>query len=54
MSVNEAHVLSEKALITAAALAFLFLHILAGTILQNATASQVVTPQEEAKPSFYD
>jgi hypothetical protein len=46
--------LSEKAFITAIALAFLFLHILAGTILQSAPASKIVTPQEEAQPSLYD
>jgi hypothetical protein len=46
--------LSEKAIITAVALAFLFLHILAGTILQNAPASRIATPQQEAQPSLYD
>jgi hypothetical protein len=46
--------LSEKAVIAAVALAFLFLHILAGTILQNAAASRIVTPQQETQPSLYD
>jgi hypothetical protein len=65
MSVNERRVrrtyfaqipeLSEKALIAAIALAFLLLHILAGTILLSAPASKVVTPQEEApSSSAYD
>jgi len=50
----QAPALSEKALITTIAFAFLFLHILAGTILQNAPASRAATPQEEARPSLYD
>ena len=45
---------SEKALIATIAIAFLFLHILAGTILQRAAADGTVTPQEQARPSLYD
>jgi hypothetical protein len=50
----QAPALSKKALITTIALAFLFLHILAGAILQNAPASKAMTSQEETRPSLYD
>jgi hypothetical protein len=45
---------SENALIVTIAFAFLFLHILAGAILQNASASKAMPPQEETRPSLYD
>jgi hypothetical protein len=32
----------------------LFLHILAGVILQSAPASKPVTPQEQTRPPLYD
>ncbi len=64
MSVNERRVrpryslqipeLNEMTLITTIALLFLLLHILAGTLLQSAPASEIVTPQEEARLSLYD
>jgi hypothetical protein len=46
--------LSEKALIAAIAIAFLLLHILAGTILLRAGGSDTIVPQQEAAPSLYD
>jgi hypothetical protein len=45
---------SEKVLMTIIAVAFLFLHILAGMILQRAVGNQPATPQEQARPSLYD
>jgi hypothetical protein len=45
---------SEKILMTIIAVAFLFLHILAGMILQRAVGNQPVIPQEQARPSLYD
>jgi hypothetical protein len=45
---------SEKVLITTIAIAFLFLHILAGMILQRAAADRPVTAQEQEKSSLYD
>jgi len=45
---------SEKVLIATIAVAFLFLHILAGMILQRAAADGPTTPQEQAGPSLYD
>jgi hypothetical protein len=45
---------SEKLLITIIAIGFLFLHVLAGMILQRAAAGETVTPQEQAGPSLYD
>jgi hypothetical protein len=50
----QAPALSENALIITIALAFLFLHILAGAILQGAPASKAMTSQEETGPSLYD
>jgi hypothetical protein len=50
----QAPALSEKTLITATAFTFLFLHILAGVILQSAPASKPVTPQEQTRPPLYD
>ena len=46
-------VLNEKSLIATIALTFLFLHVLAVTILQNAPVNKSVAPQE-AKYSSYD
>jgi hypothetical protein len=46
--------LNEKSLIAAVALAFLFLHVLAVTILQNEQVNKSAAPQEEAKYSSYD
>ena len=45
---------SEKVLIATIAIAFLFLHVVAGVILQRAAADGTVTPQEQARPSSYD
>jgi hypothetical protein len=44
----------ERALIAAIAIAFLILHILAGTILQRTATGEPATPREEAPSSFYD
>lgn len=44
----------ERALIAAIVIAFLILHILAGTILQRATAGGPGAPREEVPSSFYD
>lgn len=44
----------ERALIAAIAIAFLILHILAGTILQRAATGDPAAPPEEAGPSLYD
>jgi hypothetical protein len=50
----QAPALSENALIITIAFAFLFLHILAGVILQSAPASKAVSPQEEVRAPLYD
>jgi hypothetical protein len=50
----QAPVLSDKALIISIALAFLFLHILAGVILQSAPTTKATTPQQETMPSLHD
>jgi hypothetical protein len=50
----QAPALSENALIITIAFAFLFLHILAGAILQSASGSKAMTPQEETRPSLHD
>jgi len=46
----------EMALLTTVAIAFLILHVLAGTLLLKAPASAAVTPQqqEEARPGSHD
>jgi hypothetical protein len=44
----------ERALIAAIAIAFLVLHILAGTILQRAATDGPAAPREEAPSSLYD
>jgi hypothetical protein len=44
----------ERALIAALAIAFLILHILAGTILQRAATGEPAAPREEVRPSLYD
>jgi hypothetical protein len=44
----------ERALIAAIVIAFLILHILAGTILQRATAGGPGASREEVPSSFYD
>jgi hypothetical protein len=45
---------SERVLIATIAVAFLFLHILAGMIIQRAAADRPATPQQQANPSSYD
>ena len=44
----------ERALIAAIAIAFLILHILAGSILQRAATGEPAAPREEAPSSLYD
>ena len=44
----------ERALIAAIAIAFLILHIIAGTILQRAAAGGPAAPPQEAPSSLYD
>jgi hypothetical protein len=44
----------EPALIAAIAIAFLILHILAGSILQRAATGEPAAPREEAPSSLYD
>ena len=44
----------ERALIAAIAMAFLILHILAGSILPRAATGEPAAPREEAPSSLYD
>ena len=44
----------ERALIAAIAIAFLVLHILAGTILQRAAVGKPAAQREETRSSLYD
>jgi hypothetical protein len=45
---------SETTLITVIAVAFLFLHVLAGILVQQAFANDAVTVQETVGPALYD
>jgi len=47
-------VVSENAMFATVAIAVLILHILAGTILMQAPAGAIATPQQETRPSSYD
>jgi hypothetical protein len=46
--------LSENTMLTIIALAFLLLHIFAGTILQRTPAGEASTPQQAENPSSFD
>jgi hypothetical protein len=45
---------SEKALLTTVAAAFLLLHLLAGMVVLRAAANETMTPQQQARATFYD
>ena len=45
---------SEKTSLTVIAVAFLFLHVLAGVLVQRALGNGAVTVQETAGPALYD
>jgi hypothetical protein len=47
-------VISEMAWLATVAVAFLLVHILAGTILLQAPSGAITPPQEAARPSYSD